>query len=85
MSEHSSTLLTVKDAAHRLSLSEASIYDMVRSGRLSAVRLGRRGGAIRIRPEDLEQCLQASTHQVTTKSPHVQHVPRVKLKHIRLR
>lgn len=83
MTPSSLRLLTVREAADQLSLSIASIYEMVRAGRLPAVRVGRRGGAIRIRPEDLEDFLQASSQQTQKQSaPRV--ARRVKLKHIRL-
>lgn len=36
-----SQLLTVEDVAQRLNTSNARIYDIVRSGHLSAVRIGR--------------------------------------------
>ena len=83
MKSASLRLLTVREAAEQLSLSIASVYEMVRTCRLPAVRIGGRGGAIRIRPEDLEDFLQASSQQ--TRKPSAPRVSRrVKLKHIRL-
>jgi excisionase family DNA binding protein len=45
--------LTVKEAAQRLKVSERTVYDLVRSGRLHAQRVGKGRGAIRIAPADL--------------------------------
>jgi excisionase family DNA binding protein len=45
--------LTVKEAAARLNVSERSVYDLVRCGRLHASRIGNGRGAIRITPADL--------------------------------
>jgi excisionase family DNA binding protein len=77
-------LLTVRDVAHRLQLSIASVYVMIRQGTLIAHRLGGRNGAIRIRPEDLDACL-VSTEQAPAPPKPRPATPRVKLKHIRLR
>lgn len=83
MKSASLPLLTVREAAEQLSLSIASVYEMVRTCRLPSVRVGGRGGAIRIRPEDLEDFLQSSCQQ--TRKPSAPRVSRrVKLKHIRL-
>ncbi len=76
-------LLTVREVAHRLQLSIASVYVMIRQGALIAHRLGGRNGAIRIRPEDLEVFLHST--EIVAASPKMkQPLPRVKLKHIRL-
>ena len=48
-----SDLLTVNEAAQHLSVSERSVYDLVRSGRLKAHRVGKGRGIIRIAPVDL--------------------------------
>ena len=60
MNADSETLLTVREVAERLRLSQASVYQMVKSGRLAVCRLGPRRGAIRIRESDLEACLESS-------------------------
>ena len=70
-------------ALSRLQLSIASIYVMIRKGTLLAHRLGGRNGAIRIRPEDVESCLESTERHVTATKP-ARPSPRVKLKHIRL-
>jgi excisionase family DNA binding protein len=45
--------LTVGEAAQHLGLSQRTVYDLVRSGRLRAARIGNGRGAIRIAPADL--------------------------------
>jgi len=50
--------LTVQEAATRLRVSPRSVYDLVRSGRLHAQRVGNGRGAIRITPADLAQISQ---------------------------
>lgn len=47
-------LLTPKDIAQRLSVSDAMVYKMVREGDLEAVHIGR---LVRIRPESYERLL----------------------------
>ena len=46
--------LTVKETAERMKCSERTVYELVRSGRLHAQRLGKGRGAIRIAPADLQ-------------------------------
>lgn len=76
-------LLTVAEAAERLRLSAAAIYEMVRVGQLPAVRVGPRKGALRIRASDLEHCLEPTTPatKVIRTAPRG---PKVKLRHIRI-
>lgn len=45
--------LTVYQAAERLGVSERTVYDLVRSGRLRSTRIGNGRGTIRIAPADL--------------------------------
>ncbi len=78
------SLLTVSEVAERLRVSVASIYEMVRSGKLRSMRLGPNRGAIRIRPEELDRYLAAVEHQPPTTTKPARITPRVKLKHIRL-
>ena len=52
--------LTVKEAAARLNVSARTVYDLVRSGRLHAQRIGNGRGAIRIAPADLANISQPS-------------------------
>ena len=76
-------LLTVREAAERLRLSPAAIYEMIRRGSLAAVRVGPRQGAIRIRAGDLEACMQPSEPlpSITIAKRRPQ---KVKLRHIRI-
>ena len=50
-----SDTLTVKDAASRLNVSQRTVYDLVRSGRLRSTRIGNGRGTIRIAPADLSE------------------------------
>ena len=83
LTSETAPLLTVREVAARLRLSIASVYVMIRQGTLIAHRLGGRKGAIRIRPEDVDSCLD-SAEQVHAPSKSARSSPRVKLKHIRL-
>jgi len=55
MSSH--TLLTVKQVAEQLSLSEKGVYGMVESKRLPAYRVGNR---LRFHPKEIERWLTAN-------------------------
>ncbi len=63
-------LLTLGETAARLGLSRSSVYRKVRSGELPAVRLGRRGTSLRVRPEALERWISehalAASHEEGT-------------------
>lgn len=52
-------MLTVKQVAEQLQMSPTSVYDLIARGRLVVLRLGPRGGAIRVRGEDLEAYLSS--------------------------
>lgn len=52
-------MLTVKQVAEQLQMSPTSVYDLIARGRLAVLRLGPRGGAIRVRSEDLEAYLSS--------------------------
>jgi len=47
-------LITIREAAGRLRVSESTVRNAVRQGRLRAFRFGVRGGSIRISPADLD-------------------------------
>ncbi len=79
-------LLTVKQVKERLGLSLASVYAIIKKGKLAAVRIGCNDGAIRVHETDLADYLAASVQRVTEplaarKAP----VPMPALKHIRLK
>jgi excisionase family DNA binding protein len=46
--------MTVKEVADKIKCSERTVYELVRSGRLHAQRLGKGRGAIRIASADLQ-------------------------------
>jgi excisionase family DNA binding protein len=50
-------LLTVAEAARRLSVSERTVRRMLASGRLPGIRLGGPGTPVRIDPEEFERWL----------------------------
>jgi excisionase family DNA binding protein len=50
-------MLTVKQAAERLAVSQHTIYDLIEVGRLRCKRIGMGRGTIRIHPSDLDVCL----------------------------
>jgi excisionase family DNA binding protein len=51
------TLLTIKDAADHLQMSEGFVKKAIRNGELAVVRFGSR--CVRIRPEDLDRYVKA--------------------------
>ncbi|MCA9058957.1 MAG: helix-turn-helix domain-containing protein [Planctomycetaceae bacterium] len=80
--DQSAAMLTVREAAVLLRVSKASIYSMIHSGTLKAGRVGGRRGAIRIRSQDLMNCVVWMENSVHEEPPPV--VRRPTLKHIRL-
>jgi excisionase family DNA binding protein len=56
-------LLTVKQVAERLGVSQATIYEMCARRKLTHLRLGVGRGTIRLRDEDLDAFLQEATVQ----------------------
>ena len=63
-------VLTVKEVAARLRVSQGCIYSLCGSGALRHLRLGTGRGAIRIREEDLqsfvERCVREEKEEVAT-------------------
>jgi excisionase family DNA binding protein len=51
-------LLRIPETAERLNVSRASVYRWITEGRLPAVRLGDRGGPLRVRAEELDEWLE---------------------------
>jgi excisionase family DNA binding protein len=81
---HDLILLTVREVAARLRVSLASVYDLIKKGKLAAHRVGNHGGAIRVSEQSLLDYLGRSVH--VTASSLESPPPRVQnLKHIRLR
>jgi excisionase family DNA binding protein len=83
MNSASLPLLTVREVAERLRLSAAAVYEMIRTGKLLSIRIGPRRGAIRVRVEDVDACIE-SAEQVVSAPRTTSRAPKVKLKHIRL-
>ncbi len=61
-------LMTVKEVARRLRFSASLVYQLVDSGKLGCHRIGNGRGAIRIRPEDVDEYLKQCRHD-RMKSP----------------
>jgi excisionase family DNA binding protein len=62
-------LLTVRQAAERLSVSRSLIYGLVASGRLRACRIGNGRGCIRFTEEQIREFIESS--QPAPKPPPV--------------
>lgn len=72
------SLLTVKEVAGRLKVSQACVYQLVAEQKLAHVRIGCGRGAIRIAERDLESFLESCRVEPSgTSIPH-------SLKHIKL-
>ncbi len=56
-------LLTIKEAAERLNLCQATVYELCAQRKLRHVRLGVGRGTIRVSEADLDQYLQEATVQ----------------------
>jgi excisionase family DNA binding protein len=74
-------LLKTKEVAARLSVSQATVYALVASGRLRHCRVGLGRGAIRVTEEQLEEYIRSSEHYVAD-APEPVH--QVRLKHIKI-
>ena len=80
-------LLTVRDVAELLQLSESSVYAMAATGVLPHLRVGNGRGTIRFRQEDiaqfLESCQAAQAPQPPKQRP-ARPVGQQPLKHLKL-
>ncbi len=59
-------LLTLRDVAKTLKLSETTVRRLVRAGSIAAYKVGKRG-QLRVREEDLESFLQKQRIDTTTR------------------
>jgi excisionase family DNA binding protein len=66
MSTATPQLLTVVDAAHRLSISRSKLYELLADGELPSVRIGR---TRRIATSALEEFVAAHTDRESTPTP----------------
>jgi len=76
-------LLTVKDVATRLNVSQSCIYQLVESGRIIHHRIGLGRGAIRFTEANLESFLSDSKHHTSVEQAKPRPA-RQKLKHLEL-
>jgi excisionase family DNA binding protein len=72
-------LLTVREVAGLLRVSQNCVYELVAKGKVAAYRVGAGRGTIRIRPEDVESYLQSC--RVENHEPR-ERLPRPRLKHL---
>jgi excisionase family DNA binding protein len=76
-------LLTVKDVATRLNVSQSCIYQLVESGRIPHHRIGLGRGAIRFTEDDISNFL-AGSREETRDGTTTLKSPTRRLKHIKL-
>jgi excisionase family DNA binding protein len=75
--------LTVKQAAGRLEVSQATVYSLVAAGKLRCVRIGNKRGVIRILDDHLAEYLKQA-EPVAQQPPAPPAARRVILKHLDL-
>lgn len=81
-------LLTVRDVAVRLRVSQSCVYALVQQGRIASHRIGGGRGVVRISEADLQRYLtacraaEAESHEPHYEAPR--RAPRVELKHLKL-
>ncbi|MGE0758371.1 MAG: helix-turn-helix domain-containing protein [Pirellulaceae bacterium] len=80
----SSTLLTVRELAERLRVSLATAYALLKQGKIPPIRVGARGGGLRVRVSDVERFLAAMTGAVAATEAAAKPA-RVRLKHLKLK
>lgn len=76
-------LLTVKDVAQKLNVSQSCIYQLVESGRIPHHRIGLGRGAIRFANDDIAIFL-AGSREETRNDVGTPKTPARRLKHIKL-
>ena len=77
-------MLTVRDIATELKVSESSVYALIESGRLACHRIGNGRGVIRVHEADLETYLNSCRVNTKKDGEKPVRVPRRRLKHIEL-
>lgn len=55
-------MLKVADVARRLNAGPATVYDLIATGQLKAITVGRARGTFRIRPEDLDEFMRKAEY-----------------------
>ena len=76
-------LLTVKDVAQRLNVSQSCIYQLVETGKLPHHRIGIGRGAIRFSEEDIAKYLEVTRKEPQESSSSHTNQSR-RLKHLKL-
>jgi len=62
-------LLTTKEVAAILKVSQTTIYEMAQAGQLPFVKVGARGGRYRFKQADVEEYIERSTKRPAPPSP----------------
>lgn len=77
-------MLTVKQVAERLQISQQSVYLLIQRGKLVTHRFGAGRGTIRVSEEDLDAFIESCRYQKAESAPKPRHIKATSLKHIRL-
>ena len=78
-------MMTVKQVAEQLLVSEACVYQLIQSGQLWAHRIGLGRGTIRISADDLEAYLADNrTRKIEKRRPPRKRATSLKLNHLRV-
>jgi excisionase family DNA binding protein len=72
--------VNVRQAAARLEVSPSTVYALIAAGKLRCVRVGPKGGAIRVSEEHLAEYLRAAEPRTAAPAS----APLLHLKHLRL-
>lgn len=72
-----SLTLTVAQAAEYVGVSDKTVYRAIEDGRLKAAALGRRG-ALRIRPEWIDEWIEANAYVPPSRADGAPRIPRTR-------
>lgn len=75
-------MLTVREVAGKLNVSQGCVYQLIAVGRLPHVRFGVGRGVIRVPEDDLAAFVQASRREADDVAHVEPERPRVQLKHV---
>ena len=75
-------LLTIREAAGMLRISDSTVRNAIRSGQLRAFRFGARGGSIRIAPADLQDYIAGCATTKPSCSPEALTTAGGRFKHL---
>lgn len=84
MNNHDESLLTIRELSERMRISIASVYALIKDGKIIALRVGVRRGAIRVRECDLAIYLNSCVQEANIVEP-VKAEKQARLKHISIK